>query len=145
MSDHDGMFGQLALAGGQAISVGAGFSLSAITAGLASITPIGWIAIGVAVVVPVVVCVGASIYNASRGHEESSSKANDDPDPYARPNQKKQGRERKSKARTHPSWKPRTNPKPPKKHTPGRDHRKFIWILWMFGELINGIADWMLQ
>ena len=45
-------------------------------------------------------------------------------DPFARPGQKKQGRERKSKARQSKDWKSRSKPKPPKKHTPGRDHRK---------------------
>ena len=40
-----------------------------------------------------------------------------DSDPYARPGQKKQGRERKNKARQNPKWEPRSNPKPPKKHT----------------------------
>ena len=49
----------------------------------------------------------------------------EEPDPYARPGQKKQGRERKTKARKNPDWKPRSNPKPPKKHTPGRGHRKY--------------------
>ena len=51
--------------------------------------------------------------------------ASTNPDPYARPNQKKQGRERKSKARKSDKWKPRSNPRPPKKHTPGREHRKY--------------------
>ena len=46
-------------------------------------------------------------------------------DPYARPGQKKQGRERKNKARQSKDWKPRSTPKPLKKHTPGRDHRKY--------------------
>ena len=52
------------------------------------------------------------------------------PDPYARPGQHKQGREVKSKARKDPSWKPRNNrrrgPNPPKKHTPGRDHKHHL-------------------
>ena len=47
-----------------------------------------------------------------------------DPDPYARPGQKKQGRERKSKARQNKNWKPRSKPKPLKKHTPSKVHRK---------------------
>ena len=47
-------------------------------------------------------------------------------DPYARPNQKKQERERKEKKKGD-DWIPNPNkkPKPPKKHTPGRDHRKY--------------------
>ncbi len=54
-----------------------------------------------------------------------------DPDPYARPNQKKQGRENKNKSRKDKNWEPRNNkrdgkPNRPPKHTPGRDHRKYI-------------------
>ncbi|MBQ3553026.1 MAG: RHS repeat-associated core domain-containing protein, partial [Clostridia bacterium] len=56
-------------------------------------------------------------------------KAADDPDPYARPDQKKQGRERKNKARLDPKWKPRSQPRPPKKHTPSRSHRKYAYII----------------
>ena len=48
-----------------------------------------------------------------------------DADPFKRPGQKKQGRERKSKARLKEGWKPRSNPKPLKKHTPGKAHRKY--------------------
>ena len=52
------------------------------------------------------------------------------PDPYARPGQKKQGRELKNKARRSSDWKDRNGKrggrKPPKKHTPGRDHRHFF-------------------
>ena len=54
----------------------------------------------------------------------SSSKTND---PYARPGQKKQGRERKEKKKND-NWKqnPNKKAKPLPKHTPGRDHRKYI-------------------
>lgn len=48
-----------------------------------------------------------------------------DPDPYRRPGQKKQGREVKSKARKSDKWQPRKQPRPPKHHTPGREHRKY--------------------
>ncbi len=53
-----------------------------------------------------------------------------DPDPYARPGQKKQYRENKNKNRKKKDFEPRNNrrdnmPRPPKHHTPGRDHRKF--------------------
>ncbi len=48
-----------------------------------------------------------------------------DPDPYRRPGQKKQGRELKTKARKNVSWKPRKKARPPKHHTPGREHRKY--------------------
>ena len=53
-------------------------------------------------------------------------------DPYARPGQKKQGRELKSKAREKfkNKCKYRGGRKPPKKHTPGRDHRKYL-ILYL--------------
>ena len=69
--------------------------------------PVGWVA--AAVLVGALIIVFAST----------------NPDPYARPNQKKQGRERKSKARKSDKWKPRSIPRPPKKHTPGREHRKY--------------------
>ena len=57
-----------------------------------------------------------------------------DPNPHARPNQKKQGRENGNKARKSPKWEPRNNrrdgqPAKPKKHTPGRDHRKYHSII----------------
>ncbi|WP_195282371.1 RHS repeat-associated core domain-containing protein [Harryflintia acetispora] len=46
-------------------------------------------------------------------------------DPYARPGQKKQGRERKEKKKRK-DWDSRSNKpiNPPKKHTPGRGHRR---------------------
>jgi len=50
-----------------------------------------------------------------------------DPDPYARPGQKKQGREVKEKKKAK-DWESRNNkrsPEPPKKHTPGKDHKKY--------------------
>lgn len=52
------------------------------------------------------------------------SKNKEDPDPYGRAGQKKQGRERKNKARQHDNWKPKSKPRPLKKHKPARDHRK---------------------
>lgn len=53
------------------------------------------------------------------------------PDPFARPNQKKQGRENKNRNRKKENFKPRNNkrnnkPAKPKKHTPGREHRKIL-------------------
>ena len=78
--------------------------------------PLGWIVLGTVATVLVIV-VAVDIY------DEASSR--DDPDPYSRPGQKKQGRERKNKSRTSKDWKPRSTPKPPKKHTPGRGHRKY--------------------
>ncbi len=50
------------------------------------------------------------------------------PDPYARPGQKNQGRENKNKSRRDNDWRSRSNkrrPSQPKKHTPGRNHRKY--------------------
>ena len=91
-----------------------------VTAGSVGVTnawnPIGWIVLGT-VAITATIIVRVAIYN--------SVKSSSDPDPYARPGQKKQGRERKSKARKNKKWKSRTTPKAPKKHTPGRGHRKY--------------------
>ena len=49
-------------------------------------------------------------------------------DPYARPGQKKQGRERKEKKRKNGSYSGKNGKRrisPPNKHTPGNDHRKY--------------------
>ena len=114
MHDPDGDWG-LALAGGGYM----GFMATAGTASAINIwNPIGWAIVGVAVVVTVVV-IGSEVYDSIK--TGSSSEV----DPYARPGQKKQGRERKNRARQNKDWKPRSNPRPPKKHTPGRDHRKY--------------------
>ena len=56
-------------------------------------------------------------------------------DPYARPNQKKRYREFKYKARKQIGWESRSGKrrvKPPKSHTPGREHKKFLFwfLLW---------------
>ena len=63
-----------------------------------------------------------------------------DPDPYARPGQKKQNRERKNKARKKKGWKqnPNKKPAPPKKHTPGRDHRKYNMYYFKYEEENDG-------
>ncbi len=53
---------------------------------------------------------------------------NYNPDPYARPGQKKQGRERKEKKKGGGNWSPRNNrrnERPPKHHTPGKEHQKY--------------------
>ena len=60
----------------------------------------------------------------------SKSNPKYDPDPYARPNQKKQNRETKNKNRKKDNYKPKNNrrdgkPAPPKHHTPGHDHQKY--------------------
>lgn len=62
------------------------------------------------------------------------------PDPYKRPGQKKQGREKKNKSRKKPNWEPRNGtrrPKKPKSHTPGKDHRKYN----VFYDLIDLLSN----
>ena len=73
-----------------------------------------------------------SVVDATQVQEKGAvqfSKNNDDPDPYRRPGQKKQGRENKNKSRKSEDFESRSNkrhgPPPPKHHTPGRDHRKY--------------------
>ena len=88
--------------------------------------PIGDIIYGAGIVILVVVAVAAVSYSQSKSKEKSKEET----DPYARPGQKKQGRENKNKSRQKGNFTPRNNrrdqqPAPPKKHTPGRDHRKF--------------------
>ena len=110
MYDPDGYWA-LAIAGG-------GYIAATATFGTANIwNPIGWVVLGAVAVTAVVV--GVNIYESVKTASSSES------DPYARPGQKKQGRERKNKARRNKDWKPRSAPKPPKKHTPGREHRKY--------------------
>ena len=88
-------------------------------AGLGAITPVGWIVIGTVVVT------SAVVIGVQYAKSKSKGKSKEEVDPYARPGQKKQGRERKTKARQGKNWIPKSNPKPPVKHTPGRDHRKY--------------------
>ena len=80
--------------------------------------PVGWVILGTIVVTAIVV-VGINIHNSKKRAPKNN------PDPYSRPGQKKQGRERKNKARRDDNWVPRSKPKPQKKHTPGRGHRKY--------------------
>ena len=54
-----------------------------------------------------------------------SKKTTPNPDPYARPGQKKQGRELKNKARKRKNWDPKKPPRPPKHHTPKPEHQKY--------------------
>lgn len=108
MYDPDGYSATLVLTGGGAVA--------SWLAGLGSANfwnPLGWAILGV-LTVTVVVGVGYKIYQSTKSNS----------DPYARPGQKKQGRERKNKARQKDNWKPKSKAKPPKKHTPGRDHRR---------------------
>lgn len=67
--------------------------------------PVGWVIVGI-VAIATVTMVGVIVY--------TSTVRKNEPDPYARPGQKKQGRERKNKARKNKNWKPRSTPKPPK-------------------------------
>lgn len=66
----------------------------------------------------------------------SSKSGNSNPDPFARPGQKKQGRELKNKARGKfkNKCKYRDGRKPPNKHTPGRDHNHHLAniLLWRY-------------
>ena len=67
--------------------------------------------------------------------EEYYNIISNDPDPYGRAGQKKQGRELKNKARERFTRriKFRGGRKPPKKHTPGRGHRKYLYLLlWRY-------------
>ena len=114
-SDPDGYFAA-ALAGGGCLT-------GILATGCSNIwNPVGWILVGVALCVSIIVvayAVKTDIY-ASQKY---------DPDPYARPNQKKQGRENKGKNRRKDNYTPRNNkrnnkPARPKKHTPARDHRR---------------------
>ena len=71
---------------------------------------------------------GESVVEFSK--KSKNNKNSYDPDPYKRPGQKKQNREGKNLNRQKKSFTPRNNrrdgmPAPPKKHTPGRDHRKY--------------------
>ena len=63
-----------------------------------------------------------------------------DPDPFKRPGQKKQGRERKTKARKSPDWVQRNGrrdgPRPLPKHTPGKAHRKYFSFVMMLFYLL---------
>ncbi|WP_084757214.1 RHS repeat-associated core domain-containing protein [Clostridium sp. DMHC 10] len=66
-------------------------------------------------------------YVRSKVGRISFAKTKSNSDPYARPNQKKQGRERKEQKRKKPNWKnnPNRRAKPLPKHTPGKTHRKY--------------------
>ena len=112
--DNDGEFWQAALAGGGSL-VGIW-----VAGGTNSWNPIGWAILGAATISTVVYC-GVKIYKAVKNN----------PDPYARPGQKKQGRENKNKNRKRDTFSSRNNkrnkmPAKPKKHTPSkRGHNKY--------------------
>ena len=111
-----------------ALAVATGGLATVVVAGSSSMlvaTPTAVSAVEIAMVASTVACGGIAVHTAAALTEGSISKSKSESDPYARPGQKKQGRERKNKARQHDNWKPRSKPKVPKKHTPGRDHRKW--------------------
>ena len=74
-----------------------------------------------------------TVYPESTSNDNLTDKKEDyNPDPYKRPGRKKQGRENANKARKR-NWEPRNNkrdnkPAKPKKHTPGKEHRKYFEI-----------------
>lgn len=62
------------------------------------------------------------------------------PDPFGRAGQHKQGLELKNKSRKRPGWIDKSGkrrPKPPKKHTPGRDHKHHQNITIILDLLLN--------
>lgn len=120
--DQNGEMWELAIAGGGTMAFSSGLSMSTIVAGLSAVAPV---AIAVATTVVVVVGVSAAIKYAK---SKSNEKSKEDVDPYARPGQKKQGREKKNKNRRNDNFEDRSNKrtkKPPKHHTPGKDHQKY--------------------
>lgn len=109
-----------------------GSAESLLLAGLGSIAPFGWAAIGV--VTLGIIALDENVFGNeinTISYSASKSKEKDDVDPYARAGQKKQGREVKSKSRQKENFNPRNNkrdkkPAKPKKHTPSRrGHTKF--------------------
>ena len=110
--DGGNVWGALALAGGG--SLGTTWTLG----GANFWNPVGWTILGTA-------AVGTIGYLGYKVYKASKSKA--DSDPHGRPNQKKQGRERKEQKKKDGNWKqnPNKSPKPLPKHTPGKDHRKY--------------------
>jgi len=93
------------------------FVFSWTTGGANFWNPVGWAILGIAAVATIAYC----SYTIC---EYSKSKS----DPYARPGQKKQHREIKEKKKANgKDWirNPNKKPSPFKKHTPGRDHRKY--------------------
>ena len=119
MNDEDssGYAATMALRMGTRIAL-KGLGRSALPSLAGSITPAGWVVIGV-----VIVC--GIVYAKTK-----KEKRKEEVDPYARPGQKKQGREVKSKSRRNKNFKSNNNkrnnkPAKPKSHTPMRDHQKY--------------------
>ena len=100
-------------------------ALAAVGFGVVSSISASTVATAANIAVAATIVSTAATYTYSQMESGSLYYDKNDSDPYARPGQKKQGRERKNKARKKDNWKPRSKPKVPKKHTPGRDHRKW--------------------
>ncbi|MBR0577409.1 RHS repeat-associated core domain-containing protein [Proteiniclasticum sp. BAD-10] len=83
-------------------------------------------ALGVAAVAGKVAYGGILVHATAETAERYISYSKSKSDPYARPGQKKQGRERKEKNKND-NWKqnPNKKAKPLPKHIPGREHRKY--------------------
>lgn len=109
--------------------------LAWLLAGAAFLIPgVGEVLMAVAVVALVVVAAAVLVTAVSYGvHQYQSNvylakRSKSQSDPFARPNQKKQGREKKEKKKDDDKkWKGNSNKrqKPLPKHTPGNDHRKY--------------------
>ena len=112
-------------------AVGIGISSGAL---MSSISAIAVAAIPVIAVGILVEVAGVAIYTGVKAsRRRKGEKTKEEVDPYARPGQKKQRRELRNKAKKKKTFRSRNNrrgggPRPPKSHTPGRDHRKYIWI-----------------
>ena len=98
----------------------------------------GFVILGLAVIVETIFAVDTVIDTVSDKTDEApqviiEEKEKYDPNPYKRPGEKKQNRENRNKSRQKKDWKPRNNrrsgkPAKPKKHTPGRDHKKYYFV-----------------
>ena len=98
----------------------------------------GFVILGFAVIVETIFVVDTVIDTVSDKTDEApqviiEEKEKYDPNPYKRPGEKKQNRENRNKSRQKKDWKPRNNrrsgkPVKPKKHTPGRDHKKYYFV-----------------
>ena len=123
--DVGGDIWSLTIVGGGTIAGSSGISITAIATGLSVITPI---VIAASVTVVAVVSISTAIKYAK---SKANGKAKENVDPYARPGQKKQGRENKNKSRKKDNFKSKNNrrdnmPAKPKKHTPSRKgHTKY--------------------
>ena len=84
-------------------------------------------------------------YVAAKNKSSKEKKKTKNPDPYARPGQKKQGRELKNKSRLNPNFEQRNGrrrgPQPLKHHTLGHDHRKYLLLLLFGSETL--LNDWL--